>query len=69
MFSHLSVLQSSPDLTCLTSFEKVDIYATKNYRQKYRAPTDFCFILKVEPGEIFSLCYYSAQVVSEREWC
>ncbi|KAG8013939.1 Amyloid beta A4 precursor protein-binding family B member 1-interacting protein, partial [Nibea albiflora] len=38
--------QSSSDLACFVHFEKVNIYTTTNYKQKYRAPTNFCFILK-----------------------
>ncbi|XP_073347254.1 amyloid beta A4 precursor protein-binding family B member 1-interacting protein-like isoform X2 [Pagrus major] len=38
--------KSSSDLVCFTRFEKVSIYSTNSYRQKYRAPTDFCFVLK-----------------------
>ncbi|XP_031720986.1 amyloid beta A4 precursor protein-binding family B member 1-interacting protein-like [Anarrhichthys ocellatus] len=34
------------DLACFLHFEKVNIYTTKNYKQKYRAPTNFCFMLK-----------------------
>lgn len=46
-FFHLSVLQCSTDLTCFIRFNSFDVYTTKNYRHKYKAPTDFCFILKV----------------------
>lgn len=38
--------KSSSDLTCLVRFENINIYTTKNYRQKFRAPTDFCFVVK-----------------------
>ncbi|XP_019114582.2 amyloid beta A4 precursor protein-binding family B member 1-interacting protein [Larimichthys crocea] len=38
--------KSSSDLACFIHFEKVNIYTTNNYKQKYRAPTNFCFILK-----------------------
>ncbi|KAM4604772.1 amyloid beta A4 precursor protein-binding family B member 1-interacting protein-like [Polymixia lowei] len=38
--------KSSSDLVCFVHFENVNIYATTDYKQKYRAPTDFCFILK-----------------------
>ncbi|KAK9538832.1 hypothetical protein VZT92_003980 [Zoarces viviparus] len=34
------------DLVCFLHFEKVNIYTTNNYKQKYRAPTNFCFMLK-----------------------
>lgn len=47
LFSHLSVLQCSADLACFVRFDKLDVYNAKNYKQKYKAPTDFCFILKV----------------------
>lgn len=45
--SHLSVSQCSADLTCFIRFKNFDVYTTRNYRHKYKAPTDFCFILKV----------------------
>ncbi|AWP04499.1 Amyloid beta (A4) protein-binding family B member 1 interacting protein [Scophthalmus maximus] len=38
--------KSSSDLARFVHFEKVDIYTADNYKQKYRAPTDFCFLLK-----------------------
>ncbi|XP_072220415.1 amyloid beta A4 precursor protein-binding family B member 1-interacting protein-like [Leuresthes tenuis] len=38
--------KSSTDLASFIHFEKVNIYTTSNYKQKYRAPTNFCFILK-----------------------
>nr|XP_046264268.1 amyloid beta A4 precursor protein-binding family B member 1-interacting protein-like [Scatophagus argus] len=38
--------KSSSDLVCFIHFEKVNIYTTNNYKQKYKAPTNFCFILK-----------------------
>ncbi|XP_069574352.1 amyloid beta A4 precursor protein-binding family B member 1-interacting protein-like [Brachyistius frenatus] len=38
--------KSSSDLVCFVRFEKVNIYTTDNYKQKYRAPTNFCFMLK-----------------------
>uniref|UniRef100_A0A8C2WMU6 Amyloid beta A4 precursor protein-binding family B member 1-interacting protein n=1 Tax=Cyclopterus lumpus TaxID=8103 RepID=A0A8C2WMU6_CYCLU len=34
------------DLICFVRLEKVNIHTTNNYKQKYRAPTDFCFIIK-----------------------
>lgn len=46
-FFHLSVLQCSADLTCFIRFKNFDVYTTQNYRHKYKAPTDFCFVLKV----------------------
>ncbi|XP_041805170.1 amyloid beta A4 precursor protein-binding family B member 1-interacting protein-like [Chelmon rostratus] len=38
--------KSTTDLACFVRFEKVNIYSTTNYKQKYRAPTNFCFVLK-----------------------
>ncbi|XP_021175094.2 amyloid beta A4 precursor protein-binding family B member 1-interacting protein isoform X1 [Fundulus heteroclitus] len=38
--------KSSTDLACFVRFDKVSIYTSSSYRQKYRAPTDFCFLLK-----------------------
>ncbi|XP_041751518.2 amyloid beta A4 precursor protein-binding family B member 1-interacting protein isoform X2 [Coregonus clupeaformis] len=38
--------KTSRDLACFTQFDKVNIYTTTDYKQKYKAPTDFCFILK-----------------------
>ncbi|XP_043990764.1 amyloid beta A4 precursor protein-binding family B member 1-interacting protein-like [Gambusia affinis] len=38
--------KSSTDLACFVRFEKVNVYTASNYKQKYRAPTDFCFLLK-----------------------
>ncbi|XP_028254028.1 amyloid beta A4 precursor protein-binding family B member 1-interacting protein-like, partial [Parambassis ranga] len=38
--------KSCSDLACFVHFEKVNIYTTSNYKEKYRAPTNFCFILK-----------------------
>ncbi|KAF3858630.1 hypothetical protein F7725_011831 [Dissostichus mawsoni] len=34
------------DLVCFVHFEKFNIYNTKHFKLKYRAPTDFCFMLK-----------------------
>ncbi|XP_029582328.1 amyloid beta A4 precursor protein-binding family B member 1-interacting protein isoform X2 [Salmo trutta] len=38
--------KTSRDLACFIQFDKVNIYTTTDYKQKYKAPTDFCFILK-----------------------
>lgn len=50
--SSFSRFQSSTDLACFVHFEKVNIYSTSNYKQKYRAPTDFCFMLKVSSAAL-----------------
>lgn len=39
--------QSSSDLACFIRFEKVNVYTASNYREKFKAPTSFCFVLKV----------------------
>ncbi|XP_010893645.1 amyloid beta A4 precursor protein-binding family B member 1-interacting protein [Esox lucius] len=38
--------KTSSDLACFVQFDKVNIYTTIDYRRKYKAPTDFCFVLK-----------------------
>ncbi|KAL6488325.1 hypothetical protein MHYP_G00020660 [Metynnis hypsauchen] len=38
--------KSSRDLQCLVQFDNMNVYYCKDYKIKYKAPTDFCFILK-----------------------
>ncbi|XP_046883129.1 amyloid beta A4 precursor protein-binding family B member 1-interacting protein-like [Hypomesus transpacificus] len=38
--------KTSTDLACLLQLDQVNIYTTSDYRQRLRAPTDHCFILK-----------------------
>ncbi|XP_063063022.1 amyloid beta A4 precursor protein-binding family B member 1-interacting protein [Engraulis encrasicolus] len=38
--------KTSRDLVCLVQFDNVNVYHAKDYKNKYKAPTDFCFILK-----------------------
>ncbi|GCB74093.1 hypothetical protein scyTo_0003180, partial [Scyliorhinus torazame] len=38
--------KTSRDLVCFIQFENVNIYYGMNYKAKYKAPTDHCFILK-----------------------
>ncbi|KAM8850819.1 amyloid beta A4 precursor protein-binding family B member 1-interacting protein-like [Spinachia spinachia] len=38
--------RATSDLVCFVRFEKVNIYTTKNHKHKYKAPTNFCFVLK-----------------------
>ncbi|KAJ8279244.1 hypothetical protein COCON_G00063100 [Conger conger] len=38
--------KTSRDLTCFVQFDNVNIYYGKEYKQKYKAPTEFCFVLK-----------------------
>uniref|UniRef100_A0A671QAY6 Amyloid beta A4 precursor protein-binding family B member 1-interacting protein n=1 Tax=Sinocyclocheilus anshuiensis TaxID=1608454 RepID=A0A671QAY6_9TELE len=38
--------KASRDLVCLVQFDNVNVYYCKEYRIKYKAPTDHCFILK-----------------------
>lgn len=42
-----SLFQSSTDLMCFIRLEKVSVYTCNISKQKYRAPTSFCFMLKV----------------------
>lgn len=39
--------QSSRDLICFVQFDNLNVYYGKDFRSKYKAPTDFCFVLKV----------------------
>ncbi|XP_012987737.2 amyloid beta A4 precursor protein-binding family B member 1-interacting protein [Esox lucius] len=34
------------DLVCFVQFDNVNVYYGKEYKNKYKAPTDFCFVLK-----------------------
>ncbi|XP_067418491.1 amyloid beta A4 precursor protein-binding family B member 1-interacting protein isoform X2 [Emydura macquarii macquarii] len=38
--------KTSRDLACFIQFENVNIYYGIQYRLKYKAPTDYCFVLK-----------------------
>ncbi|XP_062382586.1 amyloid beta A4 precursor protein-binding family B member 1-interacting protein-like isoform X2 [Sardina pilchardus] len=38
--------KSSSDLACFIQFEHVNVYYGREYKHKYRAPTEFCFVLK-----------------------
>ncbi|XP_051970036.1 amyloid beta A4 precursor protein-binding family B member 1-interacting protein [Xyrauchen texanus] len=38
--------KASRDLVCLVQFDNVNVYYCKEYKIKYKAPTDHCFILK-----------------------
>uniref|UniRef100_A0AAY4A0T9 Amyloid beta A4 precursor protein-binding family B member 1-interacting protein n=1 Tax=Denticeps clupeoides TaxID=299321 RepID=A0AAY4A0T9_9TELE len=38
--------KTSRDLVSLVNFDNVNVYYAKEYKAKYKAPTDFCFILK-----------------------
>ncbi|XP_072109964.1 amyloid beta A4 precursor protein-binding family B member 1-interacting protein [Mobula birostris] len=38
--------KTSCDLVCFIQFENVNIYYGMNYKAKYKAPTDHCFVLK-----------------------
>lgn len=41
--------QSSRDLVCFVQFDNVNVYFGKDVKNRYKAPTDFCFVLKVSP--------------------
>ncbi|XP_074549050.1 amyloid beta A4 precursor protein-binding family B member 1-interacting protein isoform X2 [Halichoeres trimaculatus] len=38
--------KSSRDLVCFVQFENLNVYYGKDFKSKYKAPTDFCFVLK-----------------------
>ncbi|XP_023806043.1 amyloid beta A4 precursor protein-binding family B member 1-interacting protein [Oryzias latipes] len=38
--------KSSRDLVCFVQFDNVNVYYGKDFKTKYKAPTDFCFVLK-----------------------
>ncbi|XP_021798814.1 amyloid beta A4 precursor protein-binding family B member 1-interacting protein isoform X5 [Papio anubis] len=41
-----SLLETSRDLACFIQFENVNIYYGTQHKMKYKAPTDYCFVLK-----------------------
>ncbi|XP_030630643.1 amyloid beta A4 precursor protein-binding family B member 1-interacting protein-like [Chanos chanos] len=38
--------KTSPDLVCFVQFDNVNVHYATDYKNKYKAPTDFCFVLK-----------------------
>ncbi|KAJ0059707.1 hypothetical protein NL108_011198, partial [Boleophthalmus pectinirostris] len=38
--------KSSRDLVCFVQFDNVNVYYGQDFKTKYKAPTDFCFVLK-----------------------
>lgn len=48
-------LQSSRDLMCFVQFDNVNVYYGQDVKSKYKAPTDFCFVLKVEKRSSLAL--------------
>ncbi|CAG5896111.1 unnamed protein product [Menidia menidia] len=38
--------KSSRDLICFVQFDNVNVYYGGDFKSKYKAPTDFCFVLK-----------------------
>ncbi|KAM6953391.1 amyloid beta A4 precursor protein-binding family B member 1-interacting protein [Aplochiton taeniatus] len=38
--------KTSRDLVCFVQFDNVNVYYGKDFKNKYKAPTDFCFVLK-----------------------
>ncbi|XP_035509242.1 amyloid beta A4 precursor protein-binding family B member 1-interacting protein [Morone saxatilis] len=38
--------KSSRDLVCFVQFDNLNVYYGKDFKSKYKAPTDFCFVLK-----------------------
>ena len=47
-------MQATKDLQRIVDFKNVEIYSGLHYRKRFKAPTDFCFTLKVRFWGIFS---------------
>ncbi|MGH0152496.1 UNVERIFIED_CONTAM: hypothetical protein FKN15_042664 [Acipenser sinensis] len=39
--------KTSQDLACFIQFDNVHVYYGTQYKNKYKAPTDYCFVLKL----------------------
>ncbi|KAL0961666.1 hypothetical protein UPYG_G00352970 [Umbra pygmaea] len=44
------------DLVCFVQFDNVNVYYGKDLKNKYKAPTEFCFVLKQQLGLIKVKC-------------
>lgn len=40
-------VQASRDLACFLQLDHVNVYLGQDYKSKYKAPTDYCMVLKV----------------------
>lgn len=40
-------VQASRDLVCFLQLDHVNVYYGQDYKSKYKAPTDYCMVLKV----------------------
>lgn len=40
-------VQASRDLVCFLQLDHVNVYHGQDYKSKYKAPTDYCMVLKV----------------------
>lgn len=40
-------VQTSRDLACFLQLDHVNVYLGQEYKSKYKAPTDYCMVLKV----------------------
>lgn len=47
-FPSCHLLQTSRDLACFLQLDHVNVYLGRDYRSKYKAPTDYCMALKVQ---------------------
>ncbi|KAL8165040.1 UNVERIFIED_CONTAM: Amyloid beta A4 precursor protein-binding B member 1-interacting protein [Gekko kuhli] len=55
--------KTSRDLACFIQFENVNVYYSVQFKVKYKAPTDHCFVLKFN-GNAMSI-FSSAAVIAE----
>ena len=58
------LFQTSRDLACFIQFENVNIYYGIQCKMKYKAPTDYCFVLKVGFKSLPYICKQFESVIS-----
>lgn len=61
-------LQSSRDLVCFVQFDNLNVYYGKDFKSRYKAPTDFCFVLKVSETLLRLLKAQSSVCFHSRVW-
>ena len=61
----LTYFQSSRDLVCLQQLDYVDIYRGRGWKKKYKAPSDYCFALKVNCRSRLRFIHASDEINSQ----